>query len=187
MPDVRDPRYVAPVVALVFGCLAGCTGGSGGAAQSGQPPDTTVSVDSIVLERTVCFGFCPAYRVRIAGSGQVHFALTHPRDSLSMPQTDSIAPSAVLALLREAREIRFFELPAEIDPAHPEVCPVAATDHPSAIITIAHEDSVTRVHHYHGCYAERDGEPTDAFPRLTAFENAIDSAVRVERWLPPRE
>lgn len=187
MPDVRATWYGAPAIALVFGSLAGCTGGSGGAPQTGQSPDTTVSVDSIVLERTVCFGFCPAYRLRIAGSGQVHFALTHPRDSMSVPQTDSIAPSAVLALLREAREIRFFDLPPEIDPAHPEFCPVVATDHPSAIITIAHEDSVTRVHHYHGCYAERDGEPAEAYPRLTAFENAIDSAVRVERWLPRRE
>lgn len=187
MPDVRPRWHGAPVIALVFGSIAGCTGGSGGAPEPGQPSDTTVSADSIVLERTVCFGFCPAYRLRIAGSGQVHFALTHPRDSMSVPQTDSIAPSAVLALLREAREIGFFDLPAEIDPAHPDVCPVVATDHPSAIITIAHEDSVTRVHHYHGCYAERDGEPAEAYPRLTAFENAIDSAVRVERWLPRRE
>ena len=60
---------------------------------------------------------------------------------------------------------------------------MAATDHPSAIVTIAIGDTVKRVNHYHGCHAPRGEDMGDAYPDLTQLENAIDRAARVERWL----
>lgn len=186
MPDAivhrlaRRAAHYAPLLVLV--AAAAC------APQGGPSPDDSLAVataelDSIVLERTVCFGFCPAYRLSIDGAGRVAFASTNPRDSTIAPQSDSIAAERGSALLAKARDIGFFELPDEIDPAHPDACPVVATDHPSAIVTIAVGDTVKRVNHYHGCYVQRGGDHTDAYPDLTAFEAAIDSAAQVERWL----
>src|ERR687888_360851 len=39
------------------------------------------AVDSIVLERTACFGTCPAYRLRISAAGAVHFTSRNFGDS----------------------------------------------------------------------------------------------------------
>lgn len=189
MPDAcgrRMWRRVAQCVALAVGSAAGCA--PGGSLASHDTLAATVSgLDSIVLERTVCFGLCPAYRVRISGSGQVDFAPTNPRDSAMVPRSDSISPNMVSALLKRARDIDFFTLPDAIDPAHPEVCRLAATDHPSAIVTIALTDTVKRVNHYLGCAGERNAEPVETYVPLKAFEAAIDRAVRVDRWLPNRE
>jgi hypothetical protein len=178
---VRDSLLRGTALVLL---ATACTGTPGGAPASGDAA-ATARVDSIVLERTVCFGFCPAYRLSIGGDGGVHFGRMAMRDSTPPPaERDTIADSLVAQLLSRARAIDFFSLPEEITPNNHEACPQVATDHPSAIITIAVGDTVKRVTHYHGCHANVGMNPAPAFPELMALENAIDSAVRVERWLP---
>jgi hypothetical protein len=174
---------LAAFAALVVG--AGCSRAPG---DSAPPPDTVTGstparVDSIVLERTVCFGFCPAYRLFLGPTGEVRFERLAQRETSADTARDTIPPAALDSLLGTARTIGFFDLPGEITPANQAACPLAATDHPSAIVTIAVGDTVKRVNHYHGCHAERGMESGDAYPALTAFENAIDSAAGVARWL----
>lgn len=182
MPDTRRSSVhwrrsaVGTVLAVM---LAACTGQAG--SPSEDPASPTAALDSIALERTPCFGRCPVYRLRIAATGAVHFESASASDTLDASFSDSIPPSAVGALLALARAIDFFDLPDEITPANQDVCRLAATDHPSAIVTIAVGGTVKRVNHYHGCHAEVNGVYADAYPRLTAFEAAIDSAARVER------
>jgi hypothetical protein len=164
-----------------------CTGPAGGVPAGGGPGSADAArPDSIVLERTVCFGFCPAYRLHMAGSGVVRFERRAMRDSVAPAEHDTIPETAAAELLARAREIGFFALPDEITPANSAACPLAATDHPSAIITIAIGDTVKRVNHYHGCHAQQGEHLGDAYPALTALESAIDSAVQVTRWLPPQ-
>jgi hypothetical protein len=163
--------------------LAACTGQEADSPSGDAVPSSISALDSIALERTPCFGRCPVYRLRIAGTGAVHFESASASDTLDATFSDSIPPSAAGALLALARAIDFFDLPDEITPANPDVCRLAATDHPSAIVTIAVGNTVKRVNHYHGCHAEVNGVYGDAYPRLTAFEAAIDSAAGVERWI----
>lgn len=141
--------------------------------------------DSIVLERTVCFGFCPAYRLSLSAAGDVRFERMAQRGTAGDTASGHIAPERLDSLLAQARAIGFFALPEDITPANQQACPLAATDHPSAIVTISVGDTVKRVNHYHGCHAEQGMNPGDAYPRLTAFEAAIDSAAGVARWLDP--
>ena len=184
MPDTRRSRvhWRRPAVGSVLAAmLAACTGQKANSSSEDPASSTMMALDSIVIERTPCFGRCPVYRLRIAGSGAVHFQSESAPDTLDATFSDSIPPSAASALLALARAIDFFDLPGEITPANQDVCRLVATDHPSAIVTIAIGDTVKRVNHYHGCHAEVNGIYTDAYPRLTAFEAAIDSAARVER------
>ena len=172
--------------ALMAAALLGCTrapGDSTPAGESGGTPAATATVDSIVLERTVCFGFCPAYRLSIAATGAVLFERRAQRGTPGDTARDTIDTAALDGLVARARAIGFFALPDEITPANQDACPMAATDHPSAIVTIAIGDTVKRVNHYHGCHAPRGEDMGDAYPDLTQLENAIDRAARVERWL----
>lgn len=183
----RMRTAVAVPGTLIVAAALACTGPGGGVPAGGGPGATAAAQpDSIVLERTVCFGFCPAYRLHIAGTGAVRFERRAMRDSIVPAEHDTIPENAATELLAQARTIGFFALPDEITPANSAACPMAATDHPSAIVTVAIGDTVKRVNHYHGCHAQQGEHMGDAYPDLTAFENAIDSAVRVTRWLPPR-
>jgi hypothetical protein len=181
---MRTAVVGVPGTVIVAAALA-CTGPAGGAPAGSTGNTATAQPDSIVLERTVCFGFCPAYRLHIASTGAVRFEPRALRDSVAAAEHDTIPENATAGLLAQARAIGFFALPDEITPANSAACPLVATDHPSAIVTIAIGDMVKRVNHYHGCHAQQGDHLGDAYPALTAFEAAIDSAVRVIRWLPP--
>lgn len=150
---------------------------------AGPAPVTSPAVDSIVLERTRCFGTCPAYRLRLDGSGRVAFESRNPDDA-GRTATDSVPPAAIAELLREAEALGFFELPDEIA-ADGRLCPARATDHPGATVTIHRPAGVKRVEDYHGCYAATDHSVVPVVGRLRAFEAAIDSAAGSARWVRP--
>lgn len=135
-------------------------------------------VDSIVLERGVCFGFCPAYRLRIASSGAVRYEPRNPDGSAS---TDAITPLAFAGLVQEAERIGLGSYPSDIQEDR-RLCAMQATDHPSATISIFGEET-KRVHDYTGCHAaEGDGESAERLQLLRAFEARIDSVAGASRW-----
>src|SRR2546430_11859575 len=70
-------------------------------------------LDSVVLERTPCFGTCPAYRVVIARDGLVHF---QSRDGQT-PIIDAhgaVSPNVLDTIASRAERLDFFGLPAVI-------------------------------------------------------------------------
>ena len=86
--------------------------------------------DSITLERTVCFGTCPAYRVTISSDGTVAF------EGRQFTKTKGIATGHISAtefhkLASEFEKIDYFSLPDEYKPGS-KVCPQVVTDMPSA-------------------------------------------------------
>jgi len=169
---VRTGGIIALVVSTVL--LGACTQ-NGEVRSGGSEP---VVADSIVLERGVCFGFCPAYRLRIASSGAVRY---EPRNPDGEASTDSITPTAFIALLREAERIGLNSYPENIqDDAR--LCARQATDHPSATISIFGQET-RRVHDYTGCHAgEEDAESAERLRVLRAFEAHIDSVAGAARW-----
>jgi hypothetical protein len=60
---------------------------------------SATAVDSIVPERTLCYGTCPAYRLRLAASGDVAFTSLNPGDS-GRVASDRLTPHAVRGLAR---------------------------------------------------------------------------------------
>lgn len=170
-------RYVALLVGT--GALAAAAGAPASAAAQA----TAAAADSVVLERTRCFGPCPAYRLSITRAGRVAFASRNPRDS-TRAVVDGAAPGAVDALARRAEASGFFGLPPEVarDPA---LCPDRATDHPTVIVTVFRPGGPARVEDYHGCYLANDHAVAPALAGLRQLEAAIDSAAGSARWVRP--
>lgn len=149
-------------------------------------PDTsqaqTSSIDSLVLERTVCFGLCPAYRLRISSAEQIRFESRNRGDSATI--VIDTAPRGTLAsLVARARAIGFYELPSDIrkDPA---LCANWATDMPTVTTTIFSGSTTKQVSHYHGCVTV-DHEVPPPLKNLRAFEDQIDSTLHSSRWVRP--
>lgn len=143
-------------------------------------PAHTRGADSLVLERSPCFGFCPAYRLRIRADGAVSFTSHDPRDTTRVA-VDSIQPRQVLWLVQAAERSGFFALPPVIAEDH-RYCPLRATDHSTATVAIYRADSATTVVDYQGCYAATDLSIVTPVAQLRHFEMQIDSVVQSGRW-----
>lgn len=163
-------------VILLAVILGGC---------SAPPPSSETrpaTADSLVLERSPCFGRCPDYRLRIRSDGDVAYQSRTPGDTTR--GAGQIQPGTLAALVARARAIGFYALPADIA-ADSALCSARATDHPSATTTIFEAGKQFRVVHYHGCRLATDHSIAPQLQALTAFEIVIDSAAGSSRWLSP--
>jgi hypothetical protein len=147
-------------------------------AKGGAP-----AADSIVLERSRCFGTCPAYRLRLSGAGEVRFESRNPGDE-SRTAVDTVTATMLPTLVSKARSIGFFELPSKIQ-GDSVLCLTAHTDAPTAIVTIFSKDGMKPVEDYHGCVGGVDHKIPPQLERLHAFENEIDSVLKSSRWVRP--
>ena len=160
---------------LLPALLALAAGACRPARPAGDDPAPAPAADSLSLERTVCFGFCPAYLVVLHADGAVRFENRNPRDS-AFTAADTVSPDSVAALAAEAERIGFWSLPSEIMGS--EYCEHVATDHPGAIVNVWSSGRMKRVNDYHGCYNDRLSD-------LRAFEARIDSVAGASRWARP--
>ncbi|HKY98537.1 MAG TPA: DUF6438 domain-containing protein [Gemmatimonadaceae bacterium] len=143
-------------------------------ASAGAQTSPLRSADSVVLERTLCFGICPAYRLSVTKAGQVSFESRNPTDSTTA--SDSIDVISFERIMGKAQEIEFLKLPDLISD-NPLFCPTKWTDHPTATITIFMKAGVKAVEDYHGCKWAPEG--------LREFEREIDQVARSSRWVKP--
>lgn len=158
-----------------------CTPSDGtSSARQGAVP---APMDSIVLERSLCFGTCPAYRLRLSGTGKISFESRNPGEG-GRRAADTVAAATLPALISRARSIGFFDLPSEIA-ADSVLCHNRATDHPTVVVTIFAKTQTKRVEDYHGCFETVEHETLPAITRLRAFEVEIDSALGSSRWVRP--
>jgi len=157
--------------------IVGCHS-TGGRAE----PETSETLgDSLVLERTVCFGFCPQYRVSIARGGQVRFESRNPQDSGRV--AEAVAnPGAVDSLFGRAATLNLDSLPPRLMGQSP-YCKLVATDMPTAIISWYRPGGAVRVEDYQGCFVRNDSSATHVIQRLRDFEAALDSVAGTARWI----
>ena len=131
--------------------------------QQGSAPldDDTV----IILQRTRCFGRCPAYQVSIFGSGRVEFngeAFVCEKG----PTTAQIDPATIQTLLKGLDIVGFDGMP--------NYTREDATDAPTAIVTLERPTGLHSVRHYSG-----DGSA----PRLLNWiEDRIDEVAGSAPW-----
>ena len=149
-------------------------------SDSGQ---SAPSLDSLVLERSECFGTCPSYRLRISSAEQVRFE-SHNRGDSANIVTDTAPAGTYEHLITRARAIGFYDLPPDII-KDSVFCRLAMTDAPTVVTSIFTKGSVRRVSDYTGCMATTDRTVLPPIQRLHTFENEIDSVLRSSRWIRP--
>jgi hypothetical protein len=144
---------------------------------------TRTRLDSIVLERTPCYGTCPAYRLTLASNGRVTFESRNRFEDRSQ-FSDSISPAALDAIAAQAERIGFASLPDTID-RHRAMCQDYATDHPTIIVGLFGARS-KQVVYYTGCFVRCcEHERADALRNLAQLASDIDAATGARRWIKP--
>jgi hypothetical protein len=129
----------------------------------------------ITLQRTVCYGTCPEYKLTIFSDGRVLY------EGISSVKTKGkawgrITPAELEELILEFQNINYFDLDDSYTPGT-KVCPQSMTDMPAATTSLTRNGKSKTVIHYHGCR----GLPV--LDLLTQLENKIDEAVSVNKWV----
>lgn len=139
----------------------------------------------IVLERTHCFGVCPAYRLTVEANGRVSYEGDGYSDTFNgrrlnptLPKRANahLSPTSVAAIFATYDEYWSRVLPNRYVPGQP-TCLRAATDHPSVTIIRDWPTRSDTVELYYGCASRPE--------RLIRLAAAIDSLVQIQRWLGP--
>lgn len=139
--------------------------------------------DSLVLERTTCYGTCPAYRLRVTNTGEIRFESRNPGDQ-ARTGVDTVAAGTLPFLISRAMAVGFFELPQEIV-RDSVLCRNRATDHPTVVVTIFMTSTAKAVTDYHGCFETREHGVVPRIERLRSFESEIDSVLQSSQWVRP--
>jgi len=131
--------------------------------------ETATAADNFVvrLERSVCYGLCPAYVVTLLVDGTVeydgqHFVGVRGRAS------SHVSPGDVVALVNRFEKAGYWDLTWQ-DP-----CPHMSTDSPTATLTLVQRGRKRVVVDYHG-----NGCVPQAIRDL---EDDVDRAVRIAVW-----
>jgi hypothetical protein len=179
------PLVLAGVALTTAGCARRPADGE-------RPADTpagaasiaaSAAADRLALERTRCYGTCPAYRVVLDAAGRVAFASRNPDDSTRA--TATVPPATLGALVARAESGGFLALPARVQ-GDPRLCAREATDGPSATLVIYRASGVVSVEDYRGCHAaEADSASAGRLEGLRALQAAMDSATGSARWVRP--
>jgi len=84
------------------------------------------------IERTPCFGRCPSYNMKIYADGMVELNGKRDLDMVGK-YTTNITKSQLNAILKQAQDIKFYEMEDEYDDS-------MITDLPSTILTVVDEN-----------------------------------------------
>jgi hypothetical protein len=143
-------------------------------ACSGLPAQTSTPDYSdlvITLERTVCFGACPAYHLTIYRDGRVVYE-GKAFVAVEGTQTTQISAEQVAELVMAFETAGYFSLE--------ENYTVAATDLPTTITSITINGQSKRISHYGiGGSSDLDSAPRE----LYELENKIDEIVNSNQWV----
>src|SRR5262245_14891779 len=121
----------------------------------------------ITLERTVCLGVCPSYKLTIAADGTVVFEGRVYVKQKGTTIKSAISQEQLKQLIAEFERVKFFSL--EDDYSNKRLS--CRTDYPSAFTSIRINGKSKRIDHYLGC-----GEP-EVPKEITELEDKIDEIV----------
>lgn len=125
------------------------------------------SNDTVMLQRTICYGQCPAYKVVVLGSGKVEFegfkfSKTQGKVSVDIPL------DSAKALISEIEQSEFFSWKDEY--RNQEV-----TDLASTFVTVVLGGNKKVINHYNG--------DKSAPSALVKIEKHIDAITNSEQWI----
>ena len=153
------------ILLMVGIALVGCSTSLSAAQNIPTYPDLL-----ILMERGVCFGTCPIYKITIHADGTVDYEGVK-FVKIEGKRTAQISPEQIKNLVTAIEDIRFFSLEDEYAPN--------ATDLPSIKLSITLDGRSKTVWHYGmiACGAEKATED------LCKFERQIDEAVNSGQWV----
>ena len=142
----------------------------------------------VKLERTVCFGSCPAYVVQIDGAGRVEWT-GNASVAATGRRTGKVTRRELEELSRRIDRARFFErnelgdIPEKFDcvtTGNSTQCSFGASvticsDTSHAIITVSRDGRVHKI----------DNDHCNESPELDQLEDYIDRIARTEEWISP--
>ena len=121
----------------------------------------------ITLERTVCYGTCPIYKLTLDGDGRVIYeGEEHVR--VIGTSTTQISLRRVKKIVSEFYNVDYFSL-------KDDYLEWDITDMPGAITAITINGKTKTIRHYHG--------DKSAPKELTKLEDRIDEIVGSQRWI----
>jgi len=138
------------------------------------PPDTIIT-----LERTICFGTCPAYKLTISADGAVVFT---GEDYVREKGTvhGNISKDQLKQLISEFTKSQYFSL-RDSYISEEDGCPESWTDSPTVTTSIRINGQYKSIVHYLGCQ-ENNGE--SVFPKeLKDLEDTIDEIIGTRKWI----
>lgn len=159
--------FRAGAVSAVMLVLSAC-GGDDHNRSAAVPGDFLVT-----LERSVCFGPCPAYTVSVDASGLVRYdgfrcVNVHGHHESQLSQ------ARLRALMAAFREIDFFAL----QDSYQGDCIRGGFDGTVIVTTFRASGMEKSVQNWHGCNAR------DVDARLDAFERRVDALLGTAQWVP---
>jgi len=162
----------------LFGLSAGCHG-AGHLARGVNHQDVPQDL-MITLERTTCYGRCPAYTLTITADGSVVFEGRRFVKQEGVTIKSAITQDQLKRLMAEFERVKFFSLEDDYM-NNPRVCVEYRTDNPSAFTSIRIDGKSKTVRHYHGCSGPKVPK------EITELENIIDETVNTAQWLPDKK
>jgi hypothetical protein len=138
-------------------------------------PDDTL----ITLERSICFGSCPDYKLTVAADGTVTF------EGRQFVKTKGVAKGTISRkdlrnLIAAFDAAAYFSLHDKYA-TQEDGCPEVWTDNPSVITSIQINHKTKSISHYYGCQV---GGGTSIYPNgLTYLETKIDQIVGTDKWI----
>ncbi len=131
----------------------------------------------ITLNRTICYGSCPAYSLTIAASGKVAFEGRSFTGTIGKAE-GKIDQKAIKELTGEFIKADFFNLKDNYS-REKDGCREVWTDHPSETISITVNAKKKTVSHYFGC----KNVTGNALQRITKLGERIDELVKSDKWV----
>ena len=131
-----------------------------------QPTENSFADLTITLERTVCYGTCPSYKLTIDGDGTVNY---EGLDFVEVKgkQTASLDSAQIQDLVSAFETTNFFSLQDKYTDYN-------VTDRPSAITSITLHGRTKTVNHYYG--------DKSAPQQLFDLESKIDEITNSTQW-----
>lgn len=170
--QVQIPRSILLTILAAI-CVYNERLGGASASQATEkniPPDTVIT-----LERTLCYGMCPSYKLTISADGAVVFEGRRFVKKVGTAES-TISQAQLRELIDRFEKISYFHLRNRYEDSG-DGCEGVATDHPSAITSIRINGKTKSVRHYYGCRG------VEVLEDLTKLEQAIDDAVNAAQWV----
>jgi membrane dipeptidase len=136
-----------------------------GSAAAATPQASAQDPIEITLERTICFGTCPAYTLSIKGDGTVSYTGTQFVKTTGS-HTWKIDPAAVRALAKEMQDAGYFDLQDSYTSL--------MTDNPTTYTSLTIGSRTKKIKDY-----------VAGPPRLKELEARIDDVSGVKKYVAP--
>jgi hypothetical protein len=144
------------------------------AQQKPIPEDTLIT-----LQRSVCYGTCPDYKLTIQADGTVIFEGGEFVKVKGVAR-GHISPDDLRNLIAAFEAASYFSLNDTYE-TEKDGCAEVWTDNPTTITSIRINGKTKTISHYYGC---QTGTGSAVYPNgLTYLETKIDQIVGTEKWI----